>query len=177
MRDVGWSDRDQGANGTRPATKEGRHDMEVHTTRFGTLDVSVDEMLSFPEGLPGLEDCRQWVLLPEVGNDAVAWLQSATDPEVALAVVSPRRFVADYQVRVCRKELQALEIAGRDDAQVLAIVSVHDEGPTLNLKAPLVINRRNRVGRQVVTNGEMPMRHALRPAAERHVPIQRRQAA
>jgi hypothetical protein len=56
-------------------------------------------------GLPGLEDCREWALLADASNDALGWLQSTTRGDVALAVVSPRRFVPDYQVRIPRSEL------------------------------------------------------------------------
>ncbi|MEX0867594.1 MAG: flagellar assembly protein FliW [Pirellulales bacterium] len=146
--------------------------MELKTTRFGVLRVAESDILDFPEGLPGLEECREWVLLPDLRNDAVAWLQSTSSPEIALAVVSPRRFVADYTVRVSPAELQPLGMSSKHDAQVLAIVSVHAGEPTLNLKAPLVINRRNRIGRQVVTNGDMPLQCSLRLAS-----TQQRQAA
>jgi flagellar assembly factor FliW len=66
-----------------------------------------------------------------------------------LAVVSPRRFVPDYQVRVGRTQLNGLEMNAPDDACVLAILARHQGQLTLNLKAPLVINLDGRLGRQV----------------------------
>ena len=109
----------------------------------------------------GLEDCRQWVLLADAANDALGWLQSATRPETALAVVSPRRFVPDYRFRAYRSELAPLELASMDEAQVLAIVSEHDGRLTLNLKAPIVVNVRTRTARQVVVNDDHPLQFVL----------------
>jgi len=135
--------------------------MQIRTTRFGTIDIEADDLLSFPSGLIGLEDCRQWVLLADAQNEALGWLQSTTRPEMALAVVSPRRFVPEYQFRVYRSELAPLGLTDLGQAQVLAVVSRNDRAITLNLKAPIVMHLERRLGRQVVTNGELPVQHEL----------------
>ena len=135
--------------------------MNISTTRFGRLDVKAEEVLIFPAGIVGLEDCRQWILLADANNDALGWLQSTTRREVALAVVSPRRFVAGYQARISRSELAPLDLADVKQAQVLVIVGKNDRGITLNLKAPLVINLQQRVGRQVIANGDQPIQFEL----------------
>ncbi|HZZ72814.1 MAG TPA: flagellar assembly protein FliW [Pirellulales bacterium] len=135
--------------------------MKIDTTRFGTVQIEPDDLLKFPNGLLGLEDCRQWVLLADAQNETLGWLQSATRPEIALAVVSPRRFVPDYQVRVYRNELAPLDLNHMKDAQVLTIVAKNERAITLNLKAPLVINLPKRLGRQVITNGDLPVQYEL----------------
>ena len=131
--------------------------MQIFTSRFGTVDVEADDVLLFPLGIAGFEHVQQWVLLADADNDAVAWLQSVKQPETALAVVSPRRFVPDYQVRVGRTQLSGLNMAAPDDACVLAILARHQGQLTLNLKAPLVINLDGRLGRQVITTDEQPL--------------------
>jgi flagellar assembly factor FliW len=135
--------------------------MKLLTARFGTLELEADDIIRFPEGLIGLEACRQWVLLADAQNDALAWTQSADRAEIALPVVSPRRFLPDYRIRVARRELAPLKLHRTRDAEVLAIVSRSEGSLTLNLKAPIVINLRRRLGRQVITNGQLPVRHQL----------------
>ncbi|HEY2826799.1 MAG TPA: flagellar assembly protein FliW [Pirellulales bacterium] len=135
--------------------------MKIDSIRFGSIDIEPDDLLHFPSGLLGLEDCRHWVLLADADNDALGWLQNSSRPEIALAVVCPRRFVPDYQVRVSRGELAPLELTEVREAQVLAIIGKNDAGITLNLKAPLVINLQRRVGRQVITNGDQPLQYQL----------------
>jgi flagellar assembly factor FliW len=135
--------------------------MQVTTTHFGIVNVAADAVITFAEGLVGLEHCQRWVLLPDTSHDAVAWLQSLDQPDLALAVVSPRRFVPNYQLRAARRELSPLKLARAADAEVLAIVSRNERGLTINLKAPLVINLRAGVARQVVTNGDQPVQYDL----------------
>lgn len=135
--------------------------MRITTTRFGRIDVDAGDILRFPSGLPGLEDCREWALLADSSNDALGWLQSTTRGDVALAVVSPRRFVPEYQVRIPRSELTPLSITDMRQAQVVVVVGQNGRGLTLNLKAPIVINLEARTGRQVVASGELPMQYEL----------------
>ncbi len=110
--------------------------MKIDTVRFGAVEIEPSDLLHFPTGLLGLEDCHQWVLLADVENDALGWLKNSSRPEIAFAVVCPRRFVPDYQVRIPRTELATLELAEVHNAQVLAIVGknatrnhVEPEGP------------------------------------------------
>lgn len=135
--------------------------MRISTSRFGRIDVDAGDIIRFPSGLPGLEDCREWALLADSTNDALGWLQCMTRGDVALAVVSPRRFVPDYQVRIPRSELTPLAISDIRQAQVVVVVGTTGTDLTLNLKAPIVINLEARTGRQVVASGELPLHHEL----------------
>ena len=135
--------------------------MRINTSRVGRIDVAAGDVLRFPSGLPGLEDCREWALLADAANDALGWLQSTTRGDVALAVVSPRRFVPDYQVRIPRSELTPLDVADIRQAQVVVVVGTNGTSLTLNLKAPIVINLEARTGRQVVASGELPLQYEL----------------
>jgi flagellar assembly factor FliW len=135
--------------------------MEIATTRFGTLTIADDDVLTFVDGLIGMEDCRRWTLLADAQNTALGWLQSLERPEVALAVVSPRRFVPDYRARVSRRDVEPLGVTAAEDAQVLAIVNQVGESLALNLKAPLVIHLETRLGRQVVAKDDHAVQHFL----------------
>ncbi len=131
--------------------------MQIKTTRFGPIDIDADDILLFPHGLIAFEECRHWVLLADSENDSLGWLQSVSHGEIALPVVSPRRFAPHYQVHVTRGQLAPLELSHFDQTYVLSIVSQSDGDLTLNLRAPLVINLDRRLGRQVVTSDEQPV--------------------
>ncbi len=142
--------------------------MQLVSNRFGVLAIEAEDILHFPSGIPGLEDCRSWVLLADARNDALAWLQSVSHSNVCLAVVNPSRFVPEYRLRVSRVELASLGITSPDECEVLAIVSSHCGQLTLNLKAPLVIHPEKRLGRQVIASDEQPLRYPL-PQHDRHL--------
>jgi flagellar assembly factor FliW len=131
--------------------------MQIGTKHFGTIEIEVDDILLFPHGVIAFEDCRHWVLLADAENPALAWLQSVSREEVALPVVSPRRFAPGYSVHVARGQLALLEFSQFDQAYVLSVVSQSDGDLTLNLKAPLIINLDRRLGRQVITSDEQPV--------------------
>ena len=137
--------------------------MEIHTTRFGCLQVAASDVIRFPAGLPGLNDCTSWALLADAHNEALGWLQSLDHGDVALAVVSPRQFVPDYELRVGRGELGPTLCDCLDELHLLAIVSTGERGITLNLKAPLVIHLRSGIGRQVISNADHPVKYELSP--------------
>lgn len=159
--------------------------MDVTTTRFGTISVQKIDLLHFERGLIGLEQCRSWILLADGQNGSLGWLQNVDHTEVAVAIVSPRVFVSDYQLRVASHELPGLLPAiypmdgpcpdsssecpspeihssgSTQDVQVVVIVSRQPEGLSLNLKAPLIINVQTRQGCQVVSRDDYPVRHPL----------------
>ena len=145
--------------------------MQIQTQHFGSVDIEVDDVLLFPRGIIALEDCRHWVLLADAENEALAWLQCVTQPEIALPVVSPRRFAPEYQVHVTRGQLLPLELSQFDQAYVLAIVSRGDGELTLNLKAPLIVNLGRRLGRQVITSDDQPL--ALELPNRRRAPLRK----
>ena len=140
--------------------------MDVLTTRFGTLSVETQDELIFESGLIGLEHCRRWVVLTDTKNPTLGWLQSIDEGHIALGVVSPRRFVPDYQLRVDRSDLHSLELSSARDAEVVVIASRQGSGPqqgglTLNLRAPLVINVERRRGCQVIAKDDLPVQFPL----------------
>jgi len=137
--------------------------MEIKTTRFGSVGIDPGDIFLFPDGMPGMEECRHWVLLADAENDCLGWLQSTTRPELAFAVVSPRRFVSDYQVRIFRSEMVPLQLRNVQDAQVLVIVNKSGPTLTVNLKAPLLFNVERCLGRQVVVNDGQPLQFAITP--------------
>jgi flagellar assembly factor FliW len=135
--------------------------IEILTSRFGPIEIEPGDVIWFPVGLSGLDGCRHWVLLADAQNAGLGWLQSTTHPEVALAVVSPRRFVPAYEVRVAHSQLSPLALEPSRGAHVLVIVNKHEQSITLNLKAPLIVNLERRIGRQVVANGDQSLQYEI----------------
>lgn len=135
--------------------------MLIDTSRFGSVDIEPEDILLFSRGLMAFEDDRHWVLLADGDNPSVAWLQSLKSPDVALPMVSPRRFAPGYQVRIAKSQLTPLELAALDQAFVLVALGHSGDMTTMNLRAPVIINLDRRIGRQVVTCDEQPLQMSL----------------
>ena len=131
--------------------------MHISTSRFGTVSCSATEIWLFPRGLIGFEDQRHWILLPDPENERLGWLQNLCDSTMALPVVSPREYCPNYDVRVKRSEIDPLELA--DDGQALVLTTLSKNGfrLTVNLQAPLLVNKQNCIGRQVLVTSSQPL--------------------
>ena len=60
-------------------------------TAFGTFEVAADEIITFPAGLPGFEECRRFVVLSSRDLDPFKCLQSVEGPSASFLAVDPRR--------------------------------------------------------------------------------------
>jgi len=141
--------------------------MRIETAHFGEMLVDTDDVILFPSGLMGMEQCQRWVLLSDRQSKNMAWLQSIDASELALAVVSPRRFIAGFQARVGRRDLEALGMGSLDGAELLTIVGGEGDELWLNAKAPIVVDTRRRVARQVINLADVPLRWSLDSAVSR----------
>ena len=131
--------------------------MQIQSSRFGKMDINHSDMLLMPHGLIGFETCRHWILLSGEGNEEVAWLQSVAQSNVAIPVVSPRRFAPNYRAHVSRRELTLLHIHTEDQLYVLSVVSKSGGTFTANLKSPILLNASRQLAIQVVVTDEQPL--------------------
>jgi flagellar assembly factor FliW len=135
--------------------------MRIDTQRFGTLHLNEDQLFLFPQGLIGMETLRHWALLPDSDNASVAWLQSATRGDRALALISPRAFFDGYRVHVSRRELACLHLKPGAELYVMTVIAGHVGKLTTNLRSPLLLNLGRRLGCQVITDDNQPIRQPL----------------
>lgn len=131
--------------------------MIVNTTRFGQIEVSQEHVILFPQGLIGFETCRHWVILPDDANADIAWLQSVSQGQVALPIMSPRKLGVDYRVNVSRRQLTPISMHASDRVFIMTIISKTGRTLTTNLRSPLVINMTRRLACQVVTDDAQPL--------------------
>ena len=114
-----------------------------------------------------MESLRHWALLPDLENPAVAWLQSASRGDRAVALISPRAFFDSYRVRVSRRELACLHLKAGAETYVMTTVSGHVGKLTTNLRSPILLNLSRRLGCQVITDDEQSIQRILPIAASR----------
>jgi len=127
------------------------------TTRFGTIDVDLDLVVVFPDGLIGFETCRDYVVVRHDDRSDFRWLQSLDEPAVAFPVVEPFAFRPDYAPTISDADARILNLKQETPTLLFVVVSVPGLDPkamTANLLAPLVINGESRRGKQVIVQDE-----------------------
>lgn len=113
--------------------------------------------LHFPNGLPGFETSRQFVLRPQPAFSPVACLQSTDSADLCFLVLPVGALVAEYALWVSPEDLSTLGLDGADDPEAptelvcLAILTAAAQGPiTANLLAPVVVNVATNIAVQAV---------------------------
>jgi flagellar assembly factor FliW len=130
--------------------------MRIQTTRFGEVEINDAAILTFPQGLYGFEQRRQFCLIDHRPDSPLKWLQSVEDPALAFVVMNPFEYFPDYEVLIPDDEAEELNLTDPSQAIVLTIVAVPSDPyqMTANLLAPLVINGDTRVARQIILSDE-----------------------
>jgi flagellar assembly factor FliW len=118
--------------------------------------------VSFPDGIPGFEACRRFVLLSADSLAPLQRIESIEGPPAAFLGIDPRLVMEGYRCRLTDTDMRALG-AGADATLLwFAIISEADGVLYANLRAPIVINPQRMIGRQVLPDeGLYPIRHAL----------------
>ncbi len=121
-------------------------------TRFGTLPVPKENLLTFPEGLPGFDKLYQFALFHDEDNHSIHYLQSVDDPAIRLPLAAPQWFNIDYQITLSDEESRALQVDPEDELLVLVALSEQeaDQPPRVNLQGPIVLNASKRLALQKV---------------------------
>ena len=119
------------------------------TSRFGTLEVSEDKVISFPLGMLGFPHIKRYVLL-DYEDTPVKWLQAVDDPDVAFIVMEPNLLAKDCTITLDGSMRQTLQLENEEDLALLAIVRVENGKVLANLKGPLLFNSRLKIGIQAV---------------------------
>lgn len=114
--------------------------LTVESTRFGTLEIEADAVLSFPRGLIGLGGSR-YALLSTDADSPFSWLHSIEDPDLALPVTRPWSFFPGYEVVLSDVEAASIGLGGDAPTDVWVTVRATErfEDFTVNLRAPIVV--------------------------------------
>jgi flagellar assembly factor FliW len=128
--------------------------MDIQSTRFGMMSVDDDRIITFPHGLLGFPEHKQFALIQTGEENYFFWLQSVDEPNLAFVVADPTIFFKGYAVPLREETRQDIQLGEEDGAeaavQMFVICNKVGEWLTGNLLGPLVVNAQNRLAQQVV---------------------------
>jgi len=133
--------------------------MEVHGTRFGSLTFKEEDIISLDEGLMGFPMSKGYLMFPYSEDSSFFWLQSVDEPEIAFIVINPFEFFSDMDIAVSDEVALALGLDRGEDVEVFTLVTIPDGKPEAmrtNLAGPVIVNVRNRKGRQILVKSYSP---------------------
>ncbi|MDM7321548.1 MAG: flagellar assembly protein FliW [Fervidobacterium pennivorans] len=127
--------------------------MGVYKTRFGELEIKDNEVITFPNGIPGFEELRKFAILNIPETRPIQWLVSLEDENVSFPLIDPWLVLETYEVDLSKQDLDILQVEDPSDIVVWSIVTIPVGKPelaTVNLKAPVVVNIKKGIGIQVI---------------------------
>jgi flagellar assembly factor FliW len=126
-----------------------------------------ENALSLPQGIIGFGDYRRAELLYSSTHLPFLWmkLQGPRDT-VNFVVIEPGGIVPGYELEIFDHDAESLDLTDASEAMILNIVTLRHQSPldaTVNLIGPILVNRRTRIGRQLViaNHSHYSARHLL----------------
>ncbi|MFS0919246.1 flagellar assembly protein FliW [Brevibacillus sp. 179-C 1.1 NHS] len=118
--------------------------------------------LFFEDGIPGFSHLQFFQLIQEE-EIPFFLIQSTEEKDIGFWVVNPFSFFPDYQFTLPEVSKEALRMEAESPVAVFSIVTIRGNNQaTVNLKAPIVLNLANRMGKQVILQEESyPIRQPL----------------
>jgi flagellar assembly factor FliW len=137
--------------------------MILYTKFEETIEINESDILYFEHGLPGFENEKQFVLLPIEGTP-FSTLQSVSTKDLAFFTTNPFLFYKKYDFELAEAVQEQLKIKEESDVMVQVILTIQEplDKSTANLQAPVVINVKENLAKQVVlTDNRYKTRHGL----------------
>lgn len=145
--------------------------MKVNTKYFGCIEVDEQELLIFEHGIPGFEDKCRYFIAKYNEESPFYILQSVDEPGPAFILITMEQVAPGYSIDLTDEVVAELKIGQPEEAAVFAIVNIPGElaKATVNLAAPLLINTREKLGKQIILNNpSFGLKHPLFSKGARH---------
>jgi flagellar assembly factor FliW len=132
-------------------------------TPFGDFEAGADEVVRFPDGLPGFEQSRAFVVLSGQTLAPLQCLHAVDGEQASFLAIDPRRVLPTYRCQLSGPDRDRLGDLEDTPLLWLVLITIDDAGgATVNLRAPVVINPAAMTGFQVMPHDSLyPARHPL----------------
>lgn len=128
--------------------------MVLQTKFFGEIEIEKEKLISFPQGLPGFDNLKEFAIINLPDDSPFFCLQSVDSPEIAFLLIKPWDFFTDYDINIPDEDLADIGVEKIDQLLVYNILTVPEEMEkmTANLLGPIIINSEDLIGKQVILN-------------------------
>jgi flagellar assembly factor FliW len=146
----------------------------LDTVRFGSLEVSPEQVWSFVLPLIGFDHVSDYVLIEHAPDSPFYWLQAVQDANLAFVLTQPVLFGLDYSITLPEWTLELLGQAHPEqtppeaqDMSVYTLVTLPEnpkENPhqmTANLVAPIVLYHPKAIENDTIKHRQLGMQLVL----------------
>ena len=130
-----------------------KNELIIETREFGVLKVKPEDIITFVLPIIGFEESLRFVLVEDKDFFPIQWLQSVDESGLLFPIVNPGYFKVQHDLNAASFNLADIKLENPDDALVytlLVIPSDNFEDARTNLRAPIIVNAREKLAKQVV---------------------------
>ncbi|HTY60967.1 MAG TPA: flagellar assembly protein FliW [Acidobacteriota bacterium] len=138
--------------------------MLVQTVNFGSLEIPENRVVTFKEGLPGFPQIHRFAVIELEELKPFQYLQSLDEPPISLFIINPFLIDPSYEFRLTDSDMEDVHSTNSAELAVYAVATIPEDSgsATLNLMAPIVINDKDRCGKQVILHeSKYSVKHPL----------------
>lgn len=128
--------------------------MKFISNQLGELDFEKDQIISFNEGLLGFEHLTKFLLVNFEETLPFEWLVSLEETMIAFPIINPVNIVPDYTIQMEKENTLEGFLKSPESNVVYNIVNFSKNDPTINLRGPIIINEKEKCGKQMVLNDD-----------------------
>jgi len=129
----------------------------IETKHIGEVDYMEDSLFTFPSGIPGFDEHRDFLFLKKSDTEPLVYMQSLDDRELCFILLPILVIDSNYRLEMSQDELEEIGLPvdrrpriGEDVFCAALLCAGSGAPPTANLMAPVVVNLRNRMGVQAI---------------------------
>ena len=134
------------------------------TAQLGEVVLDPKCMVDFPDGIPGFEQYKKYVIVTIDKYVPFQWLQSLEEPHLSFPIIKPILLYPEYAPFIAQEELCTIRLESFEEADVYFITTVGAEPQdvSVNMRAPLLLNREARLGKQcILADRSYSLKHPL----------------
>lgn len=152
-----------------PASHPPEELTQVQSSRFGTLEIRSDHIITLTRPFLGFPESISFFLIPHSDNSPLMWLHSLDDPDLAFVVISNANLPFSYEPEIPTAITRELDPASQEDIELLLILTIprgDTREITINLLGPIILNSSKRLARQLILDArQYDPCHPLFPTA------------
>ena len=135
-----------------------RNLIKIDTFPYGEIEIDENDVIDFKNGILGYDFIKKFVILKGEGegeDNPFIWLQSTGEKYYRWVLMNIRGLLDEYNIHVSKDDMQEYDYLFKSDICQMDLfsIAVLPDNPyemTVNLKGPIVINRAEKQGAQIV---------------------------
>lgn len=140
--------------------------MKITTKEFGDIEINKEDIIKFKRSIYGFEGNDNFVILKDLPDDDIMYLQSIDNTNLHFVIVDPFAILPNYNPELSEEDILALNIKKEEIPNLkyilIAVITEEIKNSVVNLKNPIVINPNNKDAIQaILQNKDYPLRYPL----------------